>query len=93
MGELSGLQVRIRRKMNRRSLENLQSRQPQYEEAKVNRTIRVTDAGWAGIRELAEAMGSSVSVVVERLGRADLAMIDELREVMSAQQDSTDRTQ
>jgi hypothetical protein len=53
---------------------NLQAGRPTaFDEKKKVRAVSVTQQGWTGITEMAEAFGcSSVSEFLERLGRGEL---------------------
>ncbi len=59
---------------NPNSLKNLEGRgrTTVYDEYKRRHEINITDTGWAGIQELAKAMGVSASEFVEQIGRGTI---------------------
>ena len=64
--------------MNPNSLPNLShERRPQaYDELKKLHRVSVTPTGWDGIQAIASELGFSVSELLERLGRRNLAVVD-----------------
>jgi hypothetical protein len=62
------------RGQNPRSQENLnrEGRQPLHGEPKKDRFVRATTDGWEGFKEVAQALGISVSELVEQIGRGEL---------------------
>ena len=55
------------------SLANLQSGQIKFEEKKKVRSVSVTQQGWNGIAQIAEASGcDSISEFLEKLGRGEV---------------------
>jgi hypothetical protein len=62
------------RGQNPSSLQNLQPGRVnrRYESPKKQRTVTVTEDGWAGIKSIAEAMDMSISEVIEQIGRGML---------------------
>jgi hypothetical protein len=62
--------------MNPKSLQNLQPRQPFYDEPKNNHGVSVTSTGWKGTRRAAKAIGiSSVSGLLEAIGRGTVSLV------------------
>jgi hypothetical protein len=57
---------------NPKSLENLQPREPLYDEPKRRRELMATDTGWQGFKDVAKDMGLSASELAERIGRGVL---------------------
>lgn len=52
-----------------------EGRPPIYGETKKTHSIRITDTGWGGLREIAEQQGcDSVAELLERLGRGSLPL-------------------
>lgn len=64
--------------MKPKSLANLvHNGQPQtYDEPKRHRRLTVTNIGWDGIQAIAAEHGISVSELLEKLGRKQLAVVD-----------------
>jgi hypothetical protein len=67
------------RKMNPKSLENLQheGRPLLHGEPKRTREVSVTQTGWDGAKQLAQSVGAnSVSELIERLGRGGYSLTE-----------------
>ena len=75
--------------MNPESLANLvHDRRPEtYDEPKKHRRLTVTTTGWDGVQAIAAEHGISVSELLEKLGRKQLAVVDleELEERLDLQ--------
>lgn len=69
------------RKMNPKSLENLRmgqspGRKPVYTQSKSRHGVTLTSEAWAGVQALALRLGVSVSELLERIGRNQLAVVE-----------------
>ena len=69
------------RKMNPKSLENLRmgqspGRKPVYNQSKSRHGVTLTDDAWAGVQAIADRLGISVSELLERIGRNQLAVVE-----------------
>lgn len=64
--------------MNPNSLANLsrEGRPAAYDEPKKLHRLTVTATGWDGVQAIALELGLSVSELLERLGRKQLAVVD-----------------
>jgi len=69
------------RKMNPKSLENLTmgkspGRKSVYTQSKHRHGVTLTDEAWAGVQAVAHTLGISVSELLERIGRHQLAVVE-----------------
>lgn len=69
------------RKMNPKSLENLKKgqspgRKTIYSKSKSRHGVTLTDDAWAGVQAIADRWGVSVSELLERIGRDQLAVVE-----------------
>ena len=66
----------MKQKIHPNSLANLtrDGRPLTYEEPKKIRSVSVTSTGWSGLQKTAQALGLSISELIEQLGRGDLVV-------------------
>lgn len=72
------------KRFNPKSLENLNfrrgikppGRKTDYDQPKVRRGLAVTEAGWNGVKAIAQHFGLSLSEFIDRLGRKELLVCD-----------------